>query len=81
MDCVHHPLVWAACLHYCHAPSLGERVWQEGGAFLLAVYLEGASQPGFWQCRVSGGRREDEGRGTFEVCHGECTLQVSLSVT
>ncbi len=67
---VHHPLVWTVCAYYYHSPSLPDRVWGEGGAFLLVLYPNGAAEPEFWQCGVEG---EREG---FEIHSGEAVLEV-----
>ena len=91
---VHHPQVWTACVSYTKSSSLSDRVWWEDndddggggdggrdGSFLLLVYVQGTTQPSFWQCSTKTGR--DGLMGTrnipFEIASGDTSIQVKYA--
>ena len=75
---VYHPQVWTACVSYTNSLSLSDRVWSEGGGFLLLVYVQGATQPTYWQCATKTGRDGlKASRGVpYEVACGDTSIQV-----
>ena len=79
---VYHPHVWTACVSYSNTTSLSDRVWGEGSGggsdYLLLVYVQGITQPSYWQCSIKTGRDGLMGPRNvpFEIACGDTSIQV-----
>ena len=78
---VYHPQVWTACVSYTKSSSLSDRVFgDDGGSFLLLVYVQGTTQPSYWQCSTKTGRDGLMGPRNipFEIASGDTSIQVYI---
>jgi hypothetical protein len=77
---IHHPQVWATCVHYVFSQKLNDRVYGANDTFVLVLYTL-SSKPQFWQCQRKPGKDFDILTGTTCIeCQSDTTSSQDITL-